>query len=89
MDNLRNDLQSIYDFNDEYVSHFYLGKGLDELDQSLEAIDERIQFLSKADRNAETGRADSMQVPRAPVTAPRDPSMPRKPLGEIFGAPKQ
>lgn len=89
MDNLRNDLQAIYDFNDEYVSHFYLGKGLDELDQSLEAIDERIQFLSKADKNAETGRAGTMQVPRAPVTAPRDPSMPRKPLGEIFGAPKQ
>lgn len=84
MDNLRNDLQSIYDFNDEHVSHFYLGKGLDELDQSIVALDERLAMIGRISKNAETGRKDTLMVPRAPVTQPRDPSQPRKSLAEIF-----
>lgn len=83
MDNLRNDLQAIYDFNDEYVSHFYLGKGLDELDDSIMALDQRIDMMNNIKANE--GRGAEIMVPTKPIVTPRPDGAPRKSLSEIFG----
>ncbi len=83
MDNIKNDLQAIYDFNDEHVSYFYLGKGLDELDDSISAIDERLNYINRV--VAGEGKGSSVKLPAAPIT-PREPGAPRKSLDEIFGA---
>lgn len=85
MDNIKNDLQAIYDFNDEHVSHFYLGKGLDELDDSITAIDERLKYLDRV--TAGEGKGSTVKLPAAPL--PREPGAPRKPLDEIFSGARQ
>lgn len=82
MDNIRNDLQAIYDFNDEHVSHFYLGKGLDELDDSIVALDERLKFLNRVTANQ--GKTVTLPA-KAIQPAAREPGAPRKSLDEIFG----
>jgi hypothetical protein len=83
MDNLRNDMQAIYDFNDEHVSHFYLGKGLDELDDSIVALDERLTYLNRV--TAGEGKGGDVMLPAKPVVQPRPDGAPRKSLDEIFG----
>ena len=42
MQSLRNQLESIYNFNDEYIARYYVGTDLDELDRIIEGIDMRL-----------------------------------------------
>lgn len=47
MRSMKEQLQGIYDLNDEYVAQYYLGRSLDELDGAIESIDERIALVTK------------------------------------------
>lgn len=45
MESVRNQMQAIYDMNDEYVAYYYLGADLDTLDATIAAMDERIALV--------------------------------------------
>lgn len=46
MTQLKSRLQSIYDFNDEYIAQYYLGTGLEDLDKAIAEMDRRIGLIS-------------------------------------------
>lgn len=83
MENIKNDMQAIYDFNDEHVAHFYLGKGLGELDDSILAIEDRLKMLQRTTKAATVDGSQIMVNPK-PVAA-REPGAPRPALSDILG----
>lgn len=85
MQNLKADMQAIYDFNDEHVAHFYLGKGLDELDDSILAIDDRLDMLRRTDKASRS--VDPSKDPNSIMVSPkpREPGAPRPALSDILG----
>ena len=80
VETIRDQMQSIYDLNEEYVSHYYIGTSLDEVDAVVQALDERIEIFEEgiaaaaAPITAETPAAEQV------VTDPAE----RKSLEEIF-----
>ncbi len=72
---VRDNLQGVYNINDEHLSHYYLGADLEKVDDIIGALDQRIGLLQK--RQANEGKA----APLVPTQAG-----PRKSLNEIFGA---
>lgn len=75
MGQLRTRLQSIYDFNDEYVAQYYLGTSLDDMDKALSEMDKRIDLMS--------GRG----TPQAAITPDNaiDIQDRKKAMDELFG----
>lgn len=85
MRSMSQQLKAIYDMNDEYVAHYYLGKSLDELDAAIESIDERISLVGKGlSESSSAERITAQPVTAAPV-APEDIS---SKLDSIFGGAK-
>lgn len=70
MEDVKEQMQSIYDLNDERIAYFYLGKSLDEVDSIIQAMDERIIYFE--DKARRTGPKEEVKVPKV---AP-------KPVGE-------
>lgn len=79
MRSMRNQMQAIYDLNDEQVAFYYLGRGLDELDQAIESIDERIELVSNNLEGQDVLTAEPEIVEDAPPVRDVD-------LDAIFGA---
>lgn len=71
VEQLKSKLESIYDMNDEYVAKYRLNMDLDQLAGVIDAMDERIDFIS--------GVAADQDAP-----AVIRPSGEKKPLGEYF-----
>lgn len=46
MNSLRNQLQSVANYNDPYLAHYYFGTDLDDLDEKIRRIDERAAMIS-------------------------------------------
>lgn len=84
MDSLRNQLQSIYDMNDEYVSHYYVGTDLDTLDRAIEGIEERLQLIQGQVKESPQSSDDLPRVP-IPKTSTRSDEEANERLGELFG----
>lgn len=42
---IRDDLQAVYDLNDEYVAYYYLGKSREDVDDIIRALDERVKLI--------------------------------------------
>lgn len=45
VEDIKNNLQSSYDMEDEMIAHWQYGKSLDEIDQVIEALDQRIALF--------------------------------------------
>lgn len=71
VEDVKTQLESVYQMNDEYVATYYMGKSLEEVDQVIEALDERVQFFEDLTRESD------MTVPGA--------AKPKRSLEEIFG----
>ncbi len=69
MRDIKSQLLSVYDLNDEYVSYFYLGKTLDEVQQSIDMIDDRVEMISS------TGEAKSLTIDDVRKKDPNRPSL--------------
>lgn len=72
---VRDNLQGVYNINDEHLSHYYLGADLEKVDGIIDALDQRINLLQKRKAN------DDKPAPLVPAAAG-----PKKSLAEIFGA---
>jgi hypothetical protein len=72
---VRDNLQGIYNINDEHLSHYYLGADVEKVDDIIGALDQRISLLQKRVANSDK------PAPEVPASA-----LPKKPLAEIFGA---
>lgn len=72
---VRDNLQGIYNINDEHLSHYYLGADVEKVDDIISALDQRIDLLQKRTANSDK------PAPLVPAT-----TGPKKSLAEIFGA---
>jgi len=45
LEDVNNQMQSIYDTNDEHVAHYYLARGLDDIDNSIEQIESLVNNI--------------------------------------------
>ena len=67
---VKKQLESVYLMNDEHVATYYMGKSLEEVDQVIEALDERVSFFK-----SKTAESTTM-IPTA--------AKPKRSLEEIF-----
>lgn len=92
MRDIKSNLQSIYDLNDEYVAQYYLGASLEDIDRMIEGLDARIElYTARRDTDVTPGR---QQDTRSPAQRMRDaqqqqqqqqaPAGERPPLGSFF-----
>lgn len=70
LSSLKSQLSAIYDYNDEYVSHFYLGQDRDQLDKVIAALEQRIELVQSAG-----GSSKNRKVPIKKVAKPTAPTM--------------
>lgn len=61
MTSMRNQLSAIYDMNDEYVAYYYLGMDQEQLDKTIEAIDQRINMLKM--RSTKSRATEKVKLP--------------------------
>ena len=67
---VKSQLESVYLMNDEHVATYYMGKSLEEVDQVIEALDERVSFFKSMTTESTT------KIPTA--------AKPKRSLEEIF-----
>ena len=72
VEDVRSQLKSVYDMNDEYVATYYMGKSLEEIDEVIEALDQRVDFFKSLTKEATT---------KVPAAAPQKK---KRSLGDIF-----
>lgn len=48
---IKSKMETARDFNEPYVSHFYLGGAVDDIDKSIRGIEERIDFMNSYESN--------------------------------------
>lgn len=53
MSDLKEQMQSIYDLNDERISYYYLGRSNEEIDDALMALDERLELIQDSGKQAD------------------------------------
>jgi hypothetical protein len=84
MESLRNQLQSIYNMNDEYVAQYYVGTDLETLDRAIEGIEERVQLIQGSVQSAPK---NSNELPRVPIPkeSTRSDEEAEARLGDLFG----
>jgi hypothetical protein len=89
MSDVRSQLQSIYDFNDEYVAHYYLGRSREDIDKTIEALDSRIKYFENYTKTSEEFEKKTFtKQPAAAKTTTGD----LPPLDEVWdtlGAPSK
>ena len=51
---VKQQLESVYLMNDEHVATYYMGKSLEEVDQVIEALDERVKFFKSMTTESDT-----------------------------------
>ena len=78
LEDVKEQLTSVYDMNDEYVAQYYIGRSREEIDEVVAALDERVEFFKSFTANEV--RADEMRVSPKPLPPGERPS-----LDSIFG----
>ena len=78
MKDVKTQLQSIIQMNDEHVAQYYLGSSLEDIDIALEAIDERVEYFRSYGEREKI--VDEMKVSPIPLTPPGE----RRSLDSIF-----
>lgn len=82
IEQLKNTLVSVRDMNDPYIAQYYIGTNVDNVDDIIQAIDERIAMVDK-----NMIRAESTETPKPvqPVVQPTpDGTPPKRSLSEIY-----
>lgn len=82
MQDIQQQLKSIYDMNDEHVAHYYLGSSLERIDDVMGALDERLAYYGS---HAEPSivRVPSARQPQGQQQQQTPPAE-RRPLNEYF-----
>lgn len=81
---IKTQLQSIYNTNDEYVAQYYLGTSLDNIDNTIAAVDARVDMFRDVVRAKEGGTA--VQFSGEPLgQASDDPAERQRQLDQFFG----
>lgn len=76
---VKSSLEAIRDTNDPYVAHYYVGGDVEDIDEVIRHIDERIAFME--DRSKRVGGIEMQAITAEPVTKPT----PELSLDDIFG----
>ena len=78
MNDVKQQLQSIYAMNDEQVAYYYLGSSLEDIDGMVAAIEERVDYFK--DFAQRENLAEDVKLSTTPTEKPS--------LDTIFGVPK-
>lgn len=62
MQSMRSQMQSIYDLNDEYISHYYLGTDLETLDRAIEGLDTRLEEFKSREESRPKSSGDLPRI---------------------------
>jgi hypothetical protein len=95
MGSLKNQLQAVYDTNDEHIAYYYFGRSLDDLDRAIERIDERIETVATVEpeevvikgQTEEEQKAAEIKAKQA-EWAKKTPEEKQAELSRIFGGAK-
>lgn len=79
---VKSNLEGVAQLNNETLSHYYLGADREKLDDIIQAIDERVNTIS---RMSQTTVSDIPLVPAKPLTQPKTPEETKARLDAIFG----
>ena len=88
MQSIKTQLEAIRDTNDPYLAKYYFGSSIDDIDKSIEGIEQRLDFLTTTPVNRElrvrkpgVNPVSSVEVPSSGV----QPGSERPSLDSIFG----
>lgn len=92
LQSLKNQLEGVRDLNDPYISHYYVGGSVEDVDRVIQAIDERINLVSRIDANIPKGegtvveRRNPAEEVEATTTPTVDGTPPKRSLTDIWEA---
>ena len=89
LNSIKSQLESVRDTNDPYLAHYYFGSGIEDIDEAIQGIEQRLDLVTTNTSGQEIRvrrKPTSERVRETIQTAePQEPGSPKPPLDEIFG----